>query len=76
MVIADRLLVLDRLVTGRCWTANSALIAARREAEQIFRLINRVSPSPMRRPRTHRVLGDDIAGTADYAAFASRLQKF
>lgn len=75
IVIADRLLVLDRLVTGRCWTANSALIAARREAEQIFRLINRVSHKSDAQARGRIVFWDDVAGTADYAAFASRLQK-
>lgn len=75
IVIADRLLVLDRLVTGRYWTANSALIAARREAEQISRLINRVSHKSDAQARGRIVFWDDIAETPDYAAFASRLQK-
>jgi hypothetical protein len=75
IVIADRLLVLDRLVTGRCWTANSAVIAARREAEQIFRLINRVSHKSDAKARGRIVFWDDIAETADYVAFASLLQR-
>ena len=75
IVIADRLLVLDRLVTGRYWTANSALIAARREADQIFKLINRVSHKSGAQARGRIVFWDDIAETADYAACASRLQK-
>lgn len=75
IVIADRLLVLDRLVTGRYWSANSAHIAARREAEQISKLIDRVSHKSGAQARGRIVFWDDIAETADYAAFASRLRK-
>lgn len=75
IVIADRLLVLDRLVTGRYWSANSAHIAARREAEQISKLIDRVSHKSGAQARGRIVFWDDIAETADYAACASRLRK-
>ncbi|MGZ9092214.1 MAG: hypothetical protein ACXW3T_11675 [Rhodoplanes sp.] len=75
IVIADRLLVLDRLVTGRYWTVNSAVIAARREAQQIAKLIKRISHKSEAQARGRIVFWDEIAETAEFVAFASRLQK-
>lgn len=75
IVIADRLLVLDRLVTGRYWTVNSAVIAARRQAQQIAKLIERISHKSEAQARGRIVFWDEIAETAEFVAFASRLQK-
>ena len=74
MVIADRLLVLDRLVIGRYWTVSSAVNKAKREAKQILSLINRVSYRAEAQARGTIVCWDEIAETAQYSNFAQRLQ--
>ena len=74
MVIADRLHVLDRLVTGRYWTVSSALSKAKQEAKQILSLIKRMSSRAGAQARGTIVCWDEIAETAQYSDFAQRLQ--
>jgi hypothetical protein len=73
IVIADRLLVLDRLVTGRYWALNSLVVKARREAEQIQKLIRGIAYKMGAQATGKIVYWDEIADTAEYATFAGRL---
>ena len=73
MVVADRLLVLDRLVSGRYWTVTQATSKARQEAKQVLSLINRISIKTGARPRGTVVFWDEIAETARYAEFSRLL---
>lgn len=75
IVIADRLLVLDRLMTGRYWTVSSAIKKAKEEAQQILSLIRRMSSRAGARGRGTIICWDEIAETAEYSEFARRLQK-
>jgi tRNA-dependent cyclodipeptide synthase len=74
IVVADRLLVLDRLVTGRHWTAGSAAAKARQEAEQVVSLIERTRSKAGARARGRIVYWDDVAETAQFSEFARRLR--
>jgi hypothetical protein len=75
VVIADRLLVLDRFVTGRYWSTESAFIAARREADQIRKLINRISQKCGASSKGRVVFWDDISTAEEFESFAIRLRK-
>jgi hypothetical protein len=75
IVVADRLLVLDRLVTGRYWTIESAVIKARQEAKQVFRLIRRTAHKAGAQAQGQIVFWDEIAGTLRFAEFAWRLRE-
>ncbi|MEZ5786328.1 MAG: hypothetical protein R3D62_07610 [Xanthobacteraceae bacterium] len=74
IVIADRLLVLDRLVTGRYWSVNSAFVAARREAEQIGKLIKRIARKTGAHAKGRVVFWDEIAEAPEFSEFAKRLR--
>lgn len=74
IVIADRLLVLDRLVTGRFWTVSSAIQKARREASQIATLIRRASLKARAQTNGRIVFWDQIAETEQFSAFAQSLR--
>jgi hypothetical protein len=74
IVVADRLLVLDRLVTGRYWTAASATVKARQEASQIVSLIERTCSKAGARANGKIVYWDDVAETAPFVEFARRLR--
>jgi tRNA-dependent cyclodipeptide synthase len=74
IVVADRLLVLDRLVTGRYWTVSSAVNKAKHEGRQIQSLICRMSNKAGARARGTIVCWDKIAETSQYSDFAQRLQ--
>jgi hypothetical protein len=74
IVVADRLLVLDRLVTGRYWTVNSAVLKAKQEAEQILKLIRRTSCRAGAQQAGRVVCWDEIAESAAYSEFAPRLR--
>lgn len=74
IVVADRLLVLDRLMTGRYWTVSSAVNKAKQEGRQILSLISRMSNRAGARARGTIVCWDKIAETAQYLDFAQRLQ--
>ena len=74
IVVADRLLVLDRLVTGRYWTIDSAVIKARQEATQILNLIKRTSHKAGAHAQGRIVYWDAVAETAGFSEFAGRLR--
>jgi hypothetical protein len=72
IVVADRLLVLDRLVTGRYWTIDSAVSKARQEATQIVSLIKRIAYKVGAQANGRIVFWDEIADTAEFLEFAQR----
>ena len=74
IVVADRLLVLDRLMSGRHWTIGGAFEKARREAREIFNLIKRASHKFGAHTRGRVAYWDEIAETAQFAEFAQRLR--
>src|SRR6478672_2117901 len=67
IVVADRLLVLDRLVTGRYWTEASATNKAKHEATQILKLIKNVSHKAGAQDNGRMVFWDEITEAAPYA---------
>jgi hypothetical protein len=75
IVVADRLLVLDRLVTGRYWTLASAVVKARREASQIVRLIRRIAYKAGAVVNGRIVYWNEVAETAQFAQFAQHMQQ-
>ena len=74
MVVADELLVLDRLVSGRFWTVDSARIKARREAEQVLRLLKRTASKAGATEGATIVYWEAIADTHQFSEFSSRLR--
>ena len=73
IIVADRLLALDKLVAGRFLSETGVFISARREAEQVRRLIMRIEKQ-FGVPHSGKVLlWDEIANTTEYREFASRL---
>lgn len=74
IVVADRLLVLDRLVTGRHWSIPGAFEKARREASQIVSLIRRTSHRFRAQARGRIVYWDEVAETKDFKRFAEVLR--
>lgn len=75
IVIADQLLVLDRLVTGRYWSIASATRKARQEAEQVFRLTKRVAHRAGAQSSGRIVYWNEIVETAQFSGFANRLRQ-
>jgi len=75
IVVADRLLVLDRLVTGRYWSLASATAKAKQEAEQIFKLVTRVSHKMKAQTAGRIVYWDEITEAAEFCVFADRLRR-
>jgi hypothetical protein len=74
IVVADRLLALDRLVTGRYWSLNGVFTKARRDAQQVFRLIKRTAAECGAEKRGRVVYWDEIATRKEFGEFANRLQ--
>ena len=74
IVVADRLLVLDRLVTGRYWTIDAVTAKARQEAKQIIHLIKKVATKAGAQTSGRIVFWDEIAEAEDFAGFAKRLR--
>jgi|SoiMethySBSTD1v2_1073268.scaffolds.fasta_scaffold01362_18 hypothetical protein len=74
IVIADRLLVLDRLVTGRYWSVAAMATKARQEAEQILNLIKRVAHKMAAQSRGRIVFWDEIAEAGQFCTFSDRLR--
>jgi hypothetical protein len=75
VVIADRLLALDRLVKGRYWTVDTAFEKARRDAQQVFNLIRRSSYQCGAQHRGKVVYWDEIAGKVEFGEFSERLRR-
>jgi tRNA-dependent cyclodipeptide synthase len=73
IVIADRLLALDKLVTGRYWSHGSVFRKARAEAVQIFNLIRRISRQAKAQATGRIVYWDEIAETENYRNFSQRM---
>ncbi len=73
IVVADRLLALDRIVTGRFWNETAVFDKARRESKDVFRLIRKVADSQGMRARCRLAYWDDIAASPDFGAFSARL---
>lgn len=74
IVVADRLLVLDRLVTGRYWTIDAVTAKARQEAKQIVHLIKKVAARAGAQTSGRIVFWDEIAETEEFSEFAKRLR--
>ncbi len=75
IIAADRLLVLDRLITGRYFTVNSAISKARKEAEQVASPIGRVARKVGAGASGRVVYWDEVAETAEFSEFAARLRE-
>lgn len=75
IVVADRLLALDNLVTGRFWSKESVFEKAHREAEQIFRMIKRVSQKCGAQESGRIVFWNEIGESAEFGKFAQRLHE-
>jgi hypothetical protein len=75
IVVADRLLALDNLVSGRYWTYNSVFDKARRDAKQIFNLIKRISRKLGAQDCGRIAYWDDVAETAQFKEFAKCMRE-
>jgi hypothetical protein len=75
IVIADRLLALDNLVSGRYWSYDSVYEKARRDAKQIFNLIKRVSYKFKAQDCGRIVYWDDIGEMPQFKEFANRMRE-
>ena len=69
IVVADRLLALDRLMTGRFWKENSVFDKARREGRDVFRLIGRVAKEQESAQNGEVLYWDDLAGSERFTRF-------
>jgi hypothetical protein len=75
IVIADRLLGFDNLVTGRYWSSDTVFEKARREAEQIFKMIKRISVAAGAHESGRIAYWDEIAETPRFQEFAGRMRR-
>ena len=73
IVVADHLLALDNIVTGRFWDQKMVFEKARQDSNQVHRLIDRVSRKEKARGRGQLVYWNDIAATEPFIAFRTRL---
>ena len=73
IVVADRLLALDRIVTGRFWNEAAVFDKARRESKDVFRLIRKVADKEGACGRCRLAYWDDIAASPAFGVFSARL---
>ncbi len=73
IVVADHLLALDNIVTGRFWNERRVFEKARRESNNVFRLIMRISAKENTRDHCRLAYWDDIAKTDPFISFRFRL---
>lgn len=73
IVVADHLLALDKIVTGRYWNEKSVFQKARQESHNVFRLIKKVSDKENTGDHCRLAYWDDIAATDTFTAVRSRL---
>ncbi len=73
IVVADFLLALDNLVTGRFWNPEMVFDKAHRQGTEIFRLIRRTARRQNSEDRMSLNYWDDVSVTEDFKAFSSRL---
>lgn len=74
IVVADRLLALDRLVTGRYWQPTTVVEKARRDAEQVFKLIRHTAAAFNAQENCRICYWEDIASDQTYKEFSEKLQ--
>jgi hypothetical protein len=74
IVIADRLHALDRLVTGRYWSYDSVFIKARREADEVSSLFERIAKRADAARHGKIVYWDDIAAGEAFKRFNKGLR--
>lgn len=72
IVVADRLLALDRLVTGRFLSESGVFVTSRREAEQVARLIRRIQKQCGAQGSGSVVYWDEIADLKQYTEFTEK----
>jgi hypothetical protein len=73
MVVADRLLALDRIVTGRYALPKNVYLKARKEAEQVMKLIRRTAKSHGSAGNAQIYFWDEMADREDYKTFSARM---
>ena len=73
IVVADHLLALDKIVTGRFWNEKTVFDKTRREGSGVFRLIAKVSRSEQARDRCSLAYWDEIAARDHFVRFRERL---
>jgi hypothetical protein len=73
IVVADRLLALDRLVTGRYWNPENVFERARRDAGQVLRLIENTARSYKAEEKIKIVFWDEVAKLPEYVSHYERL---
>lgn len=74
IVIADTLLALDHLVTGRYWSAKQVFPKAHRDSEQVHNLFLRISHKVGAHNYGKIVYWDAIAGTEQFKEFAKLMR--
>jgi hypothetical protein len=74
IVIADRLLALDRLVTGRYWSVDTVYVKAKQEAGQIHNLIAKVSHRAEAHERGSIAYWDEIVSHWRFEEFSIRMR--
>ena len=75
IILADVLQALDNMVTGRFYSQKSVHIKARRDAEQIARLVKKVAKSRSALSTGKIVFWDDIAQTQGYINHSTQLRE-
>jgi len=75
IVVADRLLALDNLITGRYWSTKSVFEKAKRDARQIFNQVKRISYKFGAEGCGKIVFWDDIGELAEFKEFARHMRE-
>src|SRR5215471_2000963 len=75
IVVADRLLGLDRLVTGRYWSSEMVPEKARRDAVQVYKLIKRVAHQQKADSSGRICYWDEVASTSPFVEFSGRMRE-
>ena len=73
IVVADVLLGLDKLVTGRFWNPDMVFDKARSEGSQVFRLIRKTARRLNSQDSLSLNYWDDLAATEPFKAFSQRI---
>ena len=73
IVVADHLLALDKIVTGRFWNEAAVFEKTRREGGDVFRLIGKVARSEEASDRCRLAYWDEVAESDAFVRFRNRL---
>ena len=76
VVVADDLLAYDSIVTGRFWTVEGALIKARRQGNELLRMVNRVRKTVPGVRRNSLHVWRDLTENEDFRALARAVDRF